>query len=205
MDADPFNLNLHEEEEAYVHAFNDALIMEERFFKQKAKIEWLRVGDSNSAYFHKYVKSRVSRSRIDVISNFDGVMFLDDQVAGAFVSHYEAFLGQEGNTSNLNIQDLFSSKLDPTVALDMVRNVTPNKVKDVFFSMANDKASGPDGFTVTFFKEAWDIVAKDVTKAIQEFFLNGCLFKELNHTIIALIPKVNSPSRINDYRLMRVS
>ena len=30
--------------------------------------------------------------------------------------------------------------------------------------------------------------------------MNGMLLKELNHTIIALIPKVTSPSRINDYR-----
>nr|GEW56935.1 hypothetical protein [Tanacetum cinerariifolium] len=51
-----------------------------------------------------------------------------------------------------------------------------------------------------FFKEAWDIVSYDVISAIQEFFVNGNLLKELNHTIIALIPKVSSPSRINGYR-----
>ncbi|GJU50690.1 putative RNA-directed DNA polymerase [Tanacetum coccineum] len=68
------------------------------------------------------------------------------------------------------------------------------------FSMSNDKSPGPDGFTAAFFKETWDIVASDVVKAVQEFFVNGNLLKELNHTIIALIPKVISPTRINDYR-----
>ncbi|GKF32427.1 putative reverse transcriptase domain, reverse transcriptase zinc-binding domain protein, partial [Tanacetum coccineum] len=67
------------------------------------------------------------------------------------------------------------------------------------FSMSNDKSPGPDGFTAAFFKETWDIVASDVVKAVQEFFVNGNLLKELNHTIIALIPKVISPTRINDY------
>ncbi|KAA3475745.1 reverse transcriptase [Gossypium australe] len=33
-----------------------------------------------------------------------------------------------------------------------------------------DKAPGPDGFTSTFFKVAWDIVGADVTKAILYFF-----------------------------------
>nr|GEZ63726.1 hypothetical protein [Tanacetum cinerariifolium] len=33
-----------------------------------------------------------------------------------------------------------------------------------------------------------------------EFFRNGTLLKEINHTIIALLPKVKSPSRVNDYR-----
>ncbi|GKA24834.1 putative reverse transcriptase domain, reverse transcriptase zinc-binding domain protein, partial [Tanacetum coccineum] len=68
------------------------------------------------------------------------------------------------------------------------------------FSMGDDKSPGPDGYTVAFFKEAWEIIATDVTDAVREFFTNGKLLKELNHTIIALIPKIQSPLRVNDYR-----
>ncbi|GKA95385.1 putative RNA-directed DNA polymerase, eukaryota, reverse transcriptase zinc-binding domain protein [Tanacetum coccineum] len=82
----------------------------------------------------------------------------------------------------------------------MIKTVTNQEVKDAIFSMGNDKSPGPDGYTTAFFKEAWDVVANDVTKAVQEFFTNGKLLKELNHTVIALIHKVPSPSRINDYR-----
>lgn len=32
------------------------------------------------------------------------------------------------------------------------------------------------------------------------FFYNGQLLKEVNHTFLALIPKVATPSRVNDYR-----
>nr|GEW04135.1 putative RNA-directed DNA polymerase, eukaryota, reverse transcriptase zinc-binding domain protein [Tanacetum cinerariifolium] len=59
---------------------------------------------------------------------------------------------------------------------------------------------GPDGFTTAFFKKSWDVVGGDITYAIRDFFSNGKLLKELNHTIIALIPKVSTPARINDYR-----
>nr|GEX66682.1 hypothetical protein [Tanacetum cinerariifolium] len=59
---------------------------------------------------------------------------------------------------------------------------------------------GPNGFTAAFFKDTWDIIGVDVIKAVKEFFTNGRLLKELNHTIIALIPKVNSPARVTDYR-----
>ncbi|GKE46583.1 RNA-directed DNA polymerase, eukaryota, reverse transcriptase zinc-binding domain protein, partial [Tanacetum coccineum] len=147
LDMDPFNINLREEEAAYVQAFNEALIMEERFLKQKAKIEWLRVGDSNSDYFHKPVKSHVSRSRINVISNSEGIVFSGDQVANAFVSHYEEFLGHKGQHSDLNTLNLFPNKLDPEDALNMIRPVTQKEVKDAMFSMGNDKSPGPDGFT----------------------------------------------------------
>ncbi|GJW00222.1 ribonuclease H-like domain-containing protein, partial [Tanacetum coccineum] len=48
--------------------------------------------------------------------------------------------------------------------------------------------------------EAWDIVGNDVMLVVRKFFINGKLLKELNHTIIALIPKVSSPARVNDFR-----
>nr|GEU30806.1 hypothetical protein [Tanacetum cinerariifolium] len=151
--------------------FNQAVLTEERFLKHKAKIQWLKEGDSNSAYFHKAVKSRVSRSRIDAVTNVKGVVFENNMLPDAFVSHYETFLG--------------------LAALE---------VKEVLFSIGDDKSPGPDGYTVAFFKDAWDVVANNVTNAICEFFRNGTLLKELNHTIIALISKVKSPTRVNDYR-----
>nr|GEX52239.1 hypothetical protein [Tanacetum cinerariifolium] len=150
LDSDPFNVSLREEEVTTVVAFNDALIMEERFLKQKAKIEWLKEGDSNSAYFYKAIKSRVSRSKIDVVTDANGVVFQNEKVSDAFISHYEVFLRKPGN----------------------------------------DKSPGPDGYTTAFFKEAWDTVRSDVTYVVREFFVNGRLLKEINHTIIALIPKI---------------
>ncbi|GJZ32164.1 hypothetical protein Tco_0577600 [Tanacetum coccineum] len=165
LDADPFNANLREEEAVYVQAYNDALILEERFLKQKAKIEWLRVGDTNSAYFYKSVKSKVSRSRIDSITTADGTIFEWDWVPSAFVDHYTTFLGQQGNVDALNIHDLFGTKLDENISADMVKPIIPQEVKEVIFSMGNDKSPGPDGYTTAFFKEAWDIISNNVILA----------------------------------------
>ncbi|GKA92513.1 putative RNA-directed DNA polymerase [Tanacetum coccineum] len=146
LDSDPSNHELREEE--------------------AEKIEWLKLGDANTAYFHKVVKSQASRNRIDSITNSQGLCIDGDQVPLAFVDHYTAFLGQQGTTPLFDMNDL----------------------------------PGPDGYSAAFFKEAWDIVGPDVSKAVKEFFTNGILLKELNHTIIALIPKVTTPMRINDFR-----
>ncbi|GJW94529.1 hypothetical protein Tco_0174201 [Tanacetum coccineum] len=200
LDMDHFNVDIREEEASTIAAFNEACIMEEKFLKQKAKINWLREGDSNSAYVYKAVKSRVSRSHIDVVTNADGVVFQNEHVATAFVAHYESFLGQPGNTCGFNDHDLFRITLDQNVATDMIRNVTRQEVKSALFSMGNEKSPNLDGFTVAFFKESWDIVADDLVAVVCEFFTNSKILKELNHMIIALIPKVNSPNRVTDYR-----
>nr|GEU74921.1 hypothetical protein [Tanacetum cinerariifolium] len=55
LDNDPSNVSVREEEAAAVVAFNEAILLEEKFLKQKAKITWLREGDANTAYFHKMV------------------------------------------------------------------------------------------------------------------------------------------------------
>nr|GEX31622.1 hypothetical protein [Tanacetum cinerariifolium] len=200
LNNDPSNVSIHEEEAAAVVAFNEAILLEEKFLKQKAKITWLREGDANTAYFHKMVRIRVSRSRIGVITDINGGVFQNDDVAKAFINHYEVFLGQAGATTAFVTNNLFSTRLDANEALDMVRVVSSQEVKSAMYSMGNDKLSGSDGFTAAFFKDTWNIIGSDVTKATCEFFTNGRLLMELNHTILALIPKVNAPARVNNYR-----
>ncbi|GJV93480.1 reverse transcriptase zinc-binding domain-containing protein [Tanacetum coccineum] len=135
LDADPFNVALREREATCVIEFNEAVLTEERFLKQKAKIQWLKEGDANSAYFHKAVKSRVSRSRIDTVTNSEGVVFDNNTVHDAFVTHYEMFLGHEGETSNFNYANLFNVRINDQDAQDMVREISNQEVKDAIFSI----------------------------------------------------------------------
>ncbi|GJT80899.1 hypothetical protein Tco_1055241, partial [Tanacetum coccineum] len=125
LDRDPLNVILREEETLYIQAFNDAILLEERFI----------------------------RNRIDVITNSEGVVFENEKVSEAFVSHYEVFLGQSGSVSTLCTSDLFVNRLDIGAALDMIRDVNDQEIKDAIFSMGNDKSPGPDGFTAAFSKK----------------------------------------------------
>nr|GFB44137.1 hypothetical protein [Tanacetum cinerariifolium] len=104
-----------DEEAAYLIAYNQAALDEERFLKQKAKIEWLAVGDSNTSYFHKSVKSRVQRNRIDVVRDMKNNEYEGAAVAMAFVKHYEFFLGVESATTPLQTPDLFYNQLPSNV------------------------------------------------------------------------------------------
>lgn len=51
-----------------------------------------------------------------------------------------------------------------------------------------------------FFKASWSIIGNEVTNAILEFFRTRQLLKEINHKIIALLPKVSTPSKVTDFR-----
>ena len=62
------------------------------------------------------------------------------------------------------------------------------------------KPLGPDGFSSLFFKAAWSIIGSDVSEAVVSFFNSGSLLREINYTIIALVPKVPNPESMHDYR-----
>nr|GEW68688.1 reverse transcriptase domain-containing protein [Tanacetum cinerariifolium] len=109
IDKDPHNEALIDEEAVYLTAFNEAKIDEERFLKQKAKVEWLE--------------------------------------------HYEAFLGTQMPCNNLDTLGLFTKRVSAVASANMIRPVTNDEIKTTMFNIGEDKASGPEGYTLTSFKK----------------------------------------------------
>lgn len=67
--------------------------------------------------------------------------------------------------------------------------VEAEEMKRTMFSLNSNKAPGPDGYSAHFFKSAWEIVSQDVIEAIKSFFASGKLLREVNSTIMVLVPK----------------
>ncbi|GKC40489.1 3-ketoacyl-CoA synthase 11-like protein [Tanacetum coccineum] len=91
--------------------------------------------------------------------------------------------------NELNVEGLFSKTVSAISASNMVREVTNEEIKAAMFDTGDDKSPGPDGYTFVFFKKGWNIVGYDVCNTVCDFFSNGCLLKEINHTFLDLIPK----------------
>lgn len=62
------------------------------------------------------------------------------------------------------------------------------------------KAPGPDGFQPLFYQRYWDLVSPNVTKLVLDV-VNGRDFPgSLNKAFLVLIPKVNSPNLVTQFR-----
>ncbi|GJS86975.1 RNA-directed DNA polymerase, eukaryota, reverse transcriptase zinc-binding domain protein, partial [Tanacetum coccineum] len=168
---------------------------------KKAKIKWLSVGDMNNEFFHRVVKSRNHKNRVNAIHDEDGSGFEGDHVAAQFVKYFQNFLGK--NVLVCKIDDmgvLFKNKLRPDEAEFMVRDVSNEEIKQPIFLIDDNKAPGPDGFSTYFYKKAWDIISNDICSAVKEFFLIGKILNEINSTNIALVPKIQTLAKVSDYR-----
>ncbi|GJX69516.1 RNA-directed DNA polymerase, eukaryota, reverse transcriptase zinc-binding domain protein [Tanacetum coccineum] len=181
--------------------YKEAIEDEGKLLMQKTKIEWLKEGDRNTSYFHKIIKSRHNKCRVDSICNEAGVRFEGDQVPQQFVKHFQDFLGKETIVKSIEDRDdLFTCTLTDDEACTMIKEVSNEEIKKAMFDIADVKAPGPDGFTACFFKRAWKVVEQDVCEAIEDFFANGKLLKEINSTIISLVLKVSTPQKVSDFR-----
>ncbi|KAL0416766.1 UNVERIFIED_CONTAM: hypothetical protein Slati_3508500 [Sesamum latifolium] len=69
------------------------------------------------------------------------------------------------------------------------RRVATRRARMRVFQINEDKAPGPDGYSAAFFKAAWPVVGEEMTQAVLEFFQNGRLLKQVNATLLTLIPK----------------
>lgn len=78
--------------------------------------------------------------------------------------------------------------------------VTKDDIKCSLFSIGNDKAPGPNSFPSLFFLKSWGIIGGDYCSAIQDFFFSGELLKQVNHSIISLVPKSENISTPSDFR-----
>lgn len=74
------------------------------------------------------------------------------------------------------------------------------EVKQAVWECDSFKSSGLDGISFGFIKEFLDLLQHDFLRFMVEFHRNGKLTKGINSTFIALIPKVTSPQRLNDFR-----
>lgn len=66
--------------------------------------------------------------------------------------------------------------------------------------MPTNKSPGPIGFTSEFYIAAREIIGAPVTSAVKEFFLTRKMLKQINATAIALVPKVQHPKRVTEFR-----
>nr|CAN67427.1 hypothetical protein VITISV_025107 [Vitis vinifera] len=75
-----------------------------------------------------------------------------------------------------------------------------NEIHSALMEMNGDKASGPDGFTMTFWQSCWDFVKGEILEMFKEFHEQSSFLKSLNNTFLVLIPKKGGAADLGDFR-----
>jgi hypothetical protein len=175
---------------------------EKQFFSQKIKCNFLKHSDKGSKFFHALLGQNHRRNFIPAIMCSHGSLSTSlHEVGNEFVSFYQRLLGSSRTTLPLDSAVIHSGPCLPSSSHGLLlAPVSQEDIRKAVFSIGNDKAPGPDGYSSFFFKQAWDIIGGDVCAAVKDFFHSGRLLKQVNHSIIVLVPKSANGSSPSDYR-----
>jgi hypothetical protein len=175
---------------------------EKMFFGQKLKTTFYKEGDKGTRFFHSLMSKKHRRNHIPAIQRPDGVLTNSlDEVGVVFVRYYQELLRKSRHTIPIeamvahNGPCLHDSTHDLFLAL-----VSNDVVKKALFSIGNEKAYGHDDHSSLFFKRSWNVVRNDFCAAVKDFFISGELLKQVNHSIIALVPKSSNITSAVDSR-----
>ncbi|GAU45582.1 hypothetical protein TSUD_273820 [Trifolium subterraneum] len=166
---------------------------------QQSRSRWLKEGDANTKYFHSVLASRRRGNAISSLqvgsTTVKGVAPIRNAVVSHFVSHFKAVIVDRSGVESLSFK-----RLHPAEVSSLILPFSMAEVKAAVWDCDSYKSPGPDGINFGFIKDFWTDIQGDVMRLITEFHRNGRLTKGLNATFIALIPKVESPQRLNDFR-----
>ncbi|PKI63787.1 hypothetical protein CRG98_015771, partial [Punica granatum] len=106
------------------------------------------------------------------------------EIAKETVGFYQKLLGtvDDGASGGSveELQNVLGFKLNVDLQANLISKVTEVEIKETLWSMDEDKAPGPDGYRVHFFKTAWSTLSGDFIKAVLNFFNSYKLLKEVN-------------------------
>jgi len=191
-------------EAAYQRNIHQSFRREEEHWRLKSRSLWLKAGDRNTSFFHHQYKARLSRNHINEIKNDEGhICNKFDQIKLAAENHFKDLHGTRHEGSKEYIEDLLSHIPHLITHEDnqaLLKPLSEEEIIKVIWAMESDKALGPDGFTIDFYKVCWDIIKIDLLKMIQGFFGKAKVGGGINSTFLALIPKEANPETFGRFR-----
>lgn len=178
---------------------------QESFYRQKSRIQWLKDGDANTAFFYMAVIVHQVKNSIKYLRDAQNIRIdNEDQIKDMIISFCRQLLGSDSRGitpySVDKIHSLHPFHCSKFLAESLVQIPSNEDIISTIFSMPKNKAPGLDGFPVEFFIEAWSIVGEDTVKAVREFFTAGFLLKRFNVTTIALLPKTSEADLLTSFR-----
>lgn len=194
-----FHKNLHR---SLSEEYQSLLILERDLWFMKSRCTWLVDGDKNTKFYHTSTVKRRSNNRILGLKKPSGVWTHDlKEISNMALYYFEnLFDSSHEHSFNDSYKDLTSPTIDTPLLPPHGFIPSREEIFSALKEMAPFKAPGPDGFHPAFYQQNWDIIGPKICDEVQDIFRNSKMNHEWNDTTICLIPKVQSPEFLTQFR-----
>lgn len=117
--------------------------IEEQFFYQKSRIQWMGMWDRNTRFYHKVCQSRSAKNSIRKLVGEDGrILTEQNDIKQAAAAYYENFLNDQTpvgeEVSQSDIEELLDFRCSNADAAALVSQVSGEEIRKVLFSMPSN-------------------------------------------------------------------
>ncbi|XP_045802493.1 uncharacterized protein LOC123896099 [Trifolium pratense] len=197
---------LGDEEKLAQVSLNDALRVQEYFWRDKSRSKWFVEGDRNTGYFHKLTKIRHISNRMIRLKAGDNYIEDINDIEHHVLNFYKELFASNNNCAPTDIIERTIPHLITVADNDMMTKIPSfEEVKQAVFNMDGSSSPGPNGFGGCFFQNYWDIVGSDVVASVTQFFSHGWILPNLNSSHVALVPKFPGADTIENFRPIAVA
>lgn len=114
--------------------------------------------------------------------------------------YFKGMFTADPNISPDRVTRLIQQRITDEMNDKLCVGFTDEEIAMAVFQIGPLKAPGPDGFPARFYQCNWDIVKQDIMAAVRRFFHTGSMPSGVNETAIVLIPKIDQPVGLKDFR-----
>jgi hypothetical protein len=182
----------------------DLLAKEESKWRLKSRAIWLKEGDNNGKFYHKFVNFRKNLNSMWKITDQNGQLdksFEDISRAGRlyFGNLFKEPLGCPIEEM-LKLKNLFPMVFNDEMNDSLIVDITEGKFLVALSSLQKGKIPGPDGLSVEFYLGFCELLKDDLLKVVQESKCYGKVLGSFNTTHLALIPRKKEAFSFEDFR-----
>ncbi|XP_049406058.1 uncharacterized protein LOC125869643 [Solanum stenotomum] len=172
MRSDHSNYLIMKEKEVLLNLEKWSMI-EESVLKQKARVNWISLGDANTKYFSAVMKEKQQRKHILNLTSQDGANLKEaEDIKLEIVKFYKGLMGTAAQS--LPAVNVIIMQQGPFLSheqqYELNKDITDAEILEGLNQIGSDKSPGVDGYNATFYKAALPVIKADIIAAVQEFF-----------------------------------
>jgi len=138
--------------------------LERTIARLRSRVRYLKDNDANTSLFHKQASCRKRKNFIPKLLVDSRVVTTQEDKHQVLLDHFDGILGRARTRStSLNLEAFHRAGVNlPSLEAPF----TEDEVWATIKALPADRAPGPDGFTVRFFKSCWHIIKVDLMAAL---------------------------------------
>ena len=145
--------------------------LEDDFWAQRAKSNWINLRDKNTRFFHTAATNRRQKNYIHSLSCRGSISNNPEDISKEFIVYFvNIFMCSNPPPIPNNIFDLVKT-IDINDNDFLRSKPTLEELKDIILTMKPTKVSRPDGFPALFYQKGWNTLNQDILCFTNSFLI----------------------------------